>query len=100
MNFMKRMLHLLLAVVMLLSCFTLPTAMAEDTVTVTMNVSNTPVRGDVRLEKTGKQLVRFADKTDAWGNTVMTPVFQDGYLAGAVFELRAAEDIVGKEGTV
>ena len=40
MNFMKRMLHLLLAVVMLLSCFTLPTAMAEDTVTVTMNVSN------------------------------------------------------------
>lgn len=30
----------------------------------------------------------------------MRPVFQNGYLAGAVFELRAAEDIVGKEGSV
>ena len=71
-----------------------------DAATVTLNVTNTPVRGDVLLEKTGMQLVRFEDELDAYGNTVMRPVFQNGYLAGAVFELRAAEDIVGKEGSV
>lgn len=72
----------------------------SDAATVTLNVTNTPVRGDVLLEKTGMQLVRFEDEQDAYGNTVMRPVFQNGYLAGAVFELRAAEDIVGKEGSV
>ena len=71
-----------------------------DAETVTLNVTNTPVRGDVLLEKTGMQLVRFEDEQDAYGNTVMRPVFQNGYLAGAVFELRAAEDIVGREGSV
>ena len=71
-----------------------------DAATVTLNVTNTPVRGDVLLEKTGLQLARFEDEQDAYGNTVMRPVFQNSYLAGAVFELRAAEDIVGKEGSV
>ena len=71
-----------------------------DAATVTLNVTNTPVRGDVLLEKTGLQLVRFEDEQDAYGNTVMRPVFQNGYLAGAVFELRAAEDIVGREGSM
>lgn len=97
MRFMKRLLRLGMA--MLLS-FTAATALAAETATVTVNVTNTPVCGDVLLEKTGLQLVRFEDEQDAYGNTVMRPVFQNGYLAGAVFELRAAEDIVGKEGTV
>ena len=56
-----------------------------DAATVTLNVTNTPVRGDVLLEKTGMQLVRFEDEQDAYGNTVMRPVFQNGYLAGGVF---------------
>ena len=72
----------------------------SDAATVTLNVTNTPVRGDVLLEKTGLQLVRFEDEQDAYGNTVMRPVFQNGYLAGVVFELRAAEDIVGREDSV
>ena len=98
---MKRFLHLMLAVVMLLTCFQIPYAYAaDDPVTVTLNVTNTPVRGDVALEKTGMQLVRFADEKDSSGNTIMKPVFQNGFLAGAVFELHAAEDIIGKEGTV
>ena len=98
---MKRFLRLMLAVVMLLSCFQIPYAYADDEpVTVTLNVTNTPVRGDGALEKTGMQLIRFADEKDAYGNTIMKPVYQNGFLAGAVFELRAAKDIVGKEGTV
>ena len=101
MNAMKRMYNLLLAAMMLLSCFLVPTAMAEDEpVTITLNVTNTPVQGDIVLEKTGLQLVRFEDEKDDFGNTVMRPVYQNAYLAGAVFELYAAEDIVGKEGTV
>ena len=45
---MKRFLHLMLAVVMLLTCFQIPYAYAaDDPITVTLNVTNTPVRGDV-----------------------------------------------------
>lgn len=102
MNFTKRMLHLVMAIVMLLTCFQLPVAFAaeDDTVTVTLNVTNTPVRGDIALEKMGMQLIRFEDEKDANGNTIMKPVYQNSFLAGAAFELRAAENIVGKEGTV
>ncbi len=100
MRMKRRMLHLLMALVMLVSYLTIPTAIADDTVTVTLNVTNTPVRGDVVLEKKGLQLVRFQDQKDSNGYSVMAPVYENGYLAGAVFELHAAEDIVGKEGTV
>ena len=97
---MKRCCHLMLAVVMLLTCIQLPYAYAADEpATITLNVMNTPVRGDIVLEKSGMQLVRFADEKDAYGNTVMKPVYQNAFLAGAVFELHAAEDIVGREGT-
>ena len=62
---MKRFLHLMLAVMMLLSCIQVPSAYAADTpTTVTVNVTNTPVRGDIVLEKSGMQLVRFADEKD------------------------------------
>lgn len=100
MRFMKRLLHLGMVMLLLLSVAAASAIAAGDTATITLNVTNTPVRGDVQLEKTGLQLVRFEDEQDTYGNTVMRPVFQNGYLAGAVFELRAAEDIVGKEGSV
>lgn len=96
---MKRLFHLGMTMLLLL-VFAASTALAAETATITLNVTNTPVRGDVLLEKTGMRLVRFEDEQDAYGNTVMRPVFQNGDLAGAVFELRAAEDIVGKEGSV
>ena len=101
MNFMKRMLHLGLALVILMTCFQVPTVFADvEPVTIVLNVTNTPIQGDIVLEKTGLRLVRFADEKDEFGNTLMVPVYQNGYMEGAVFELRAAEDIVGKEGTV
>ena len=40
----NRLLHLLMALVMLLTYLTVPTALADDTVTVTLNVTNTPKR--------------------------------------------------------
>lgn len=73
MRFMKRLLRLGMTVLLLLS-LTAATVLAAETATITVNVTNTPVRGDVLLEKTGLQLVRFEDEQDACGNTVMRPV--------------------------
>ena len=98
--FMKRMIGLLLAVAALIVCFAIPAAMADSSNVVTLNVTNTPIKGDVSLEKAGLQLTHFVDEKDSFGNTIMKPVYENGYLAGAVFEIHAAEDIVGKEGTV
>ena len=68
--------------------------------TLDIEIPNEPVMGRVMVEKKGLRLVRLAEQTDAYGNSVHQPVYEEGYLAGAVFELRAAEDIVGKDGTV
>ena len=68
--------------------------------TLDIEIPNEPVMGRVMVEKKGLRLVRLAEQTDAFGNIVHQPVYEEGYLAGAVFELRAAEDIVGKDGTV
>ena len=68
--------------------------------TLDIEIPNEPVMGRVMVEKKGLRLVRLAEQTDAYGNIVHQPVYEEGYLAGAVFELRAAEDIVGKDGTV
>ena len=68
--------------------------------TLDIEIPNEPVMGRAMVEKKGLRLVRLAEQTDAFGNIVHQPVYEEGYLVGAVFELRAAEDIVGKDGTV
>lgn len=68
--------------------------------TLDIEIPNEPVMGRVMVEKKGLRLVRLAAQTDAYGNIVHQTVYEEGYLAGAVFELRAAEDIIGKDGTV
>ncbi len=65
-----------------------------------IEIPNDPVKGRILLDKTGLQLVGFKETKDAWGNEVNTPEYEEGYLAGAVFEVRAAETITGKDGTV
>lgn len=68
--------------------------------TLDIEIPNEPVMGRVMVEKKGLRLVRLAEQADAFGNIVHQPVYEEGYLAGAVFELHAAADIVGKDGTV
>lgn len=68
--------------------------------TLDIEIPNEPVMGRVMVEKKGVRLVRLAEQTDAYGHVVHQPVYEEGYLAGAVFELRAAADVVGKDGTV
>ena len=68
--------------------------------TLDIEIPNEPIMGRAMVEKKGLRLVRLAEQTDAYGNIVHQPVYEEGYISGAVFELRAAEDIVGKDGTV
>lgn len=63
-------------------------------------VSNTPIKGAIKVEKRGQVLTDFSEYQDNLGYTVHLPVYKDGWLDGAVYEVRAAEDIVGREQTV
>lgn len=71
-----------------------------NTYTVDIEIPDQPVKGRILLDKKGLQFVGAKTETDAWGNEVQRPVFEERYLAGAVFEVRAAEEIVGTDGTV
>ena len=71
-----------------------------ETYQLDIEIPNTPVMGRICLEKTGLMLTGFEPDTDAYGNKLQRPVYEEGYLAGAVFEVRAAETVAGKDGTV
>lgn len=71
-----------------------------ETYQLDIEIPNTPVKGRICLEKTGLMLAGFEPDTDAYGNELQRPVYQEGYLADAVFEVRAAETVAGKDGTV
>lgn len=87
MNTRQRIFPILLA--MLLLCLPL-VSFAEETDTQTVPISNTPIKGQILLEKTGLQ------KTSTY---LGEPTYAQNYLKDAVFEIHAAEDIVGREGT-
>ena len=61
-------------------------------------IENEAVKGRILLEKKGLQLTGFEEKTDSNGYTYQQPVYEEKYLAGAVFEVHAAEDVIGKDG--
>ena len=62
-------------------------------------MANEAVLGKIVLEKTGPQLVGFEAHTDTWGNEYQQPIYEERPLEGAVFEVYAAEDIIGHDGT-
>lgn len=81
MNTKRNILPMLLAALLL---FCLPMAsLAEDVPIQNVSIRNTPIKGQILLEKTGQ----------------MQTTGEQGYLKGAVFEIRAAEDIIGQDGT-
>ena len=91
---------MILSLLLLVVC--LPAAVLGEDVkedTQEIFVTNTPIKGKIVLEKTGMVLTGFVESQDSTGHTVYTPDYHEGYLAGAVYEVRAVEDIVGKEGT-
>ncbi len=98
MRFTKKIPVFLLALLMLIMC--IPGMVCAESADVQdVLVSNTPIKGMIQIEKRGPMLIGFDDHQDAFGYTVHTPLYNDGWLEGAVFEVRAAEDIIGKDGT-
>lgn len=71
-----------------------------NTYTVDIEIPDQPVKGRILLDKKGLQFVGVKAEMDAWGNEVQRPVFEECYLADAVFEIHAAEEIVGADGTI
>ena len=71
-----------------------------ETYQIDVEVPNEPVKGRILLEKKEPRLTGFEVTADAYGNEAHRPVYEESYLAGAVFELRAAETVTGGDGTV
>ena len=65
-----------------------------------IEIPNEPVKGNIVVEKKGLQLTGFEALSDAYGNEVQHPIYEETYLADVVLEVRAAETIIGKDGTV
>ena len=70
---------------------------------------NTAQKGRISVQKTGDIFTSVATASSAYTNengemivnpTTYTPVFADGDLSGAVFQVIAAEDIITLDGTV
>ena len=77
--------------------------------TVVVEKTNTAQKGKISVSKIGDAFTSVtmasSSYTDDEGNTVdnptiYTPVFKETSLAGAVFEITAAEDIVTADGTI
>ena len=63
--------------------------------TVTVEKTNMPQKGKISVQKSGDVFTSVIA-----GETIYTPVFEETGLAGAVFEITAAEDIVTADGTI
>lgn len=72
---------------------------ADQVYELDIEIPNEAVMGQIRLEKKGLQLVGFESKTEM-GFEYQSPVFEERCLADAVFEVRAAEEILGGDGTI
>lgn len=72
---------------------------ADQVYELDIEIPNEAVMGQISLEKKGLQLVGFETQTEM-GFEYQSPVFEERCLADAVFEVRAAEEIVGGDGTV
>ena len=72
---------------------------ADQVYELDIEIPNEAVMGQIRLEKKGLQLVGFETQTEM-GFEYQSPVFEERCLADAVFEVRAAEEIVGGDGTI
>lgn len=68
---------------------------AEGITIIKVNKGNTAQKGTINITKTGEI---FSDVTVE--NEIYQPVYGETALEGAVFEIRAAEDIVTPDGTV
>lgn len=62
-----------------------------------VTIKNVPMKGTISIEKFGTQFTGVNELKSAYG-TAYKPVFEDKYLAGVEFEIRAKEDIYSPDG--
>ena len=89
----------LIALLLLILCLPMMT-LAESVDIQEITVPNRPIKGLIQVQKQGPVLTGFNEHQDPFGNTVHTPLYNKGSLPGATFEVRAVEDIIGKDGTL
>ena len=88
----------------------LENAEKENSLTIVkVEKQNTAQKGKISVRKTGDIFTSVTTASSAYTNengemivnpTTYTPVFADGDLSGAVFQVKAKEDIVTEDGTV
>jgi len=71
----------------------------EEIYELEVQVPNDPVKGRILIEKKGNRLVGFETMKDENGMEYMKPVYEYRYLSGVVFDIKAADDVIGKDGT-
>lgn len=62
---------------------------------LTIEAKDTAQRGIIKVHKTG-EILKHIEEADG----IYTPIFEEEGMEGAVFEIRAAEDIITADGTV
>ena len=75
---------------------TLPGQTTSELIQIEMRLTDEPQKGRIIIDKTGEVLSTIK-KT---GDDTYMPLFSQGGLAGAVFEVTAAEDVITADGTV
>lgn len=74
--------------------------MPDNVYEVNVKIPNEPVKGRILVEKKGLQFTGVQVITDGYGHKIHQPVYEERYLAGATFEVHAADDVVGGDGTI
>ncbi|MFM1581586.1 SpaA isopeptide-forming pilin-related protein [Helcococcus bovis] len=67
----------------------------NDTKVIIKEIKNTPQKGIIRLEKTGSILL--GTKANQKDKDITDLIFEEGFLAGTKWEIRAKEDIISND---
>ena len=66
---------------------------------ITIEMRDIPAKGKITIEKTGEFLTGSSSIESEYGD-IYQPVYETGYLAGAVFDIIAKTDIITPDGTI
>ena len=69
------------------------------TTEIFMNFDNQAQKGQITLEKYGEHLVAADFRGTEYG-VMYSPIYENSYLAGVTYEIRAKDNVIGQEGTV
>ncbi len=83
----------------LLNAEPIPFSVGKETETIEVECPNSPVMGKITVKKTGPAFTGVEEAQSEYG-AIKTPVYTDVPLEGAMFEIRAKNDIIKPDGTL